>query len=120
MPSNTLGYIVILDKLGIVRSVNRITRKSRSNYFSEHGMEYRISHHTLLTEEQSRPAAKELAERLQREKDRMRSVRKEAEADPRYELRQRFEKGTDHEKWDNLTLEELQLIASIFDKAKLR
>ena len=41
-----------------------------------------------------------------------------AKADPRYELLRRFGSGADFEPWRELTLEQLQTIADIFDSVK--
>lgn len=71
------------------------------------------------TDRQIAKAEKELADKQAKQRG-MKKAREEeearAKADPRYELLQRFDHGTDFEPWDKLTLEELQTIAAIFDK----
>ncbi len=70
---------------------------------------------TFQIEEEIR--SKEVTKEQQEERDRKQEADKRA--DPRYDLLQRF-KTTDWEPWSSCTLEELQAIASILDKAKER
>jgi hypothetical protein len=66
-------------------------------------------------------AEKELADREAEKRawhEAMKEKERREQADPRYKLLRRFSGGADFEPWRELTLEQLQTIADIFDSVK--
>lgn len=124
--------VIIQTREGDVIDVAPVIRETKTMVIAGHGREqYRLKkpfvargvrgEYPYSTPKEIAKAEKIMADQKARraaeKKEREKRIAK-AKADPRYELLRRFGDGADFEPWRELTLEQLQTIANIFDSVK--